>query len=305
MSKIQDTRAESQVGWDAVMTDAEIIDAEVVETRPGTDVAIARPAGNLFAADPMESLEKSKQVAAALTDVLRSGGMIANIQRKEYVNVEGWQTLGSMVGVSGVVTHTEKLDNGFMATAEARTMDGRVIGRADALCTRDESQWSKRDDYALLGMAQTRAISRALRGPLGYVVKLAGFESTAAEEIPRDGGRGINHQQDEAEFVDDVLPPDTPFPATVHAARWWENPKTSASKLIVEAIVANINGGKPARETIWIDPMRREMTQLSSVCNDGNGIAPQSDVSHLVGRPLTLTVTLNGQYRNHTIGAPA
>jgi hypothetical protein len=35
-------------------------------------------------------------------------------------------------------------------------------------------------------MAQTRAISRALRAPLGQIVILAGYEPTGAEEIPAD-----------------------------------------------------------------------------------------------------------------------
>jgi hypothetical protein len=33
-------------------------------------------------------------------------------------------------------------------------------------------------------MAQTRAVSKALRGPLGFVVTLAGYEATPAEEMP-------------------------------------------------------------------------------------------------------------------------
>jgi hypothetical protein len=32
-------------------------------------------------------------------------------------------------------------------------------------------------------MAQTRSSSRALRGPLGFIVSLAGYETTAPEEI--------------------------------------------------------------------------------------------------------------------------
>jgi hypothetical protein len=35
-------------------------------------------------------------------------------------------------------------------------------------------------------MAQTRATSKALRQPLGFVVTLAGFNATPAEEMPRE-----------------------------------------------------------------------------------------------------------------------
>lgn len=51
---------------------------------------------------------------------------------------------------------------------------------------RDERTWKDRDDYALRSMAQTRATSKALRGPLGFIVTLAGFEATPSEEMPAD-----------------------------------------------------------------------------------------------------------------------
>jgi hypothetical protein len=40
--------------------------------------------------------------------------------------------------------------------------------------------------YAIRSMAQTRAISRALRAPLGQIIVLAGYEATPAEEMPAD-----------------------------------------------------------------------------------------------------------------------
>ena len=52
------------------------------------------------------------------------------------------------------------------------------------MCSRGERTWAKRDDYALRSMAQTRAISKAMRGPLGFVMTLAGFEATPLEEMP-------------------------------------------------------------------------------------------------------------------------
>lgn len=280
------------------MTTETVIDAEAVEVTEQHETAlVAAPSTNLFAADPVESLEKSKQVATALTDVLRGGGMIANIQRKEYVNVEGWQTLGSMVGVSGVVTHTEKLDNGFMATAEARTMDGRVIGRADAICTRDESQWSKRDDYALLGMAQTRAISRALRGPLGFVVKLAGFEATSAEEVPRDGFS--DQQINEDDYQWEVLPPDKRFTAHVLDAVWRK--AKGKDKLLIVCAVTNAKGGKDAAEKLWLEPGRSEFIDACQFIGGGAPLTPGDDVSGWKSREFDLTISLNGNWRNPKI----
>jgi hypothetical protein len=88
-----------------------------------------------------------------------------------------------MLGVFPVVEWTRPVADGWEARVEARTLAGQVVGAAEAECLRTEKQWKSRDDYALRSMAQTRAVSKALRGPLGFVVTLAGFEATPAEEM--------------------------------------------------------------------------------------------------------------------------
>lgn len=172
------------------MSNTDVIDGIVVE-EPGAELERvepqAQPPANLFHTEnPVEVLEKASEVAAALKDVLRKQGMVQNISGREHVKVDGWQTLGSMLGVVPVVTWTRELEDGWEARVEARTLDGRVVGAAEAMCTRREKMWKGRDPYALRSMAQTRATSKALRGPLGFVVTLAGYEGTPAEEMPHD-----------------------------------------------------------------------------------------------------------------------
>jgi hypothetical protein len=74
---------------------------------------------------------------------------------------------------------------GWEARVEARTRSGEVVGAAEAECLTTESQWRNRHDYALRSMAQTRAASKALRLPLGFIVQLAGFNPTPADEMPQ------------------------------------------------------------------------------------------------------------------------
>jgi hypothetical protein len=140
---------------------------------------------NLFGnSDPVEVVSQTARIADALADVLRKKKLYAQIQGKNYVTVDGWQLLGSMLGVYPVCVWTKELENGWEARVEARTRDGAVVGAAEAECRRSEKSWANRDSYALRSMAQTRATSKALRQPLGFVVKLAGYESTPSEEIP-------------------------------------------------------------------------------------------------------------------------
>ena len=134
---------------------------------------------------PARTLELQVEVANQLAEVIEGRKLYANVGGKKHILVTGYQLLGMLSGVTAVVTSTEPVEpGGFKAVAEARrTTDGMVVGRAEAICDSSERMWAKRDSFARLGMAQTRAMGRALRSCLGPIVNLAGFEATAAEEF--------------------------------------------------------------------------------------------------------------------------
>jgi hypothetical protein len=157
----------------------------------GTELVVHAQPGTLFRTeDPVEVLERATRVAQALKSVINQQGLVSKIQGREHVRVEGWTTLGSMLGVVPVVEWTRRTEDGWEARVEARTLDGRTVGAAEAMCSKSEGKpWNGRPDYALRSMAQTRATSKALRGPLGFVVTLAGYEATPAEEMPQDGSQ--------------------------------------------------------------------------------------------------------------------
>jgi hypothetical protein len=156
-----------------------------------TDIVVApstAPA-NLYGADsPRDLIARASGQAEALADVIRSRRLSVNIGGREYVRVEGWTLLGVMLGVSPVCEWTRPLPDGtgWEARVVARTLDGREVGAAEAMCSRDEPSWSRRPEYALRSMAQTRATAKALRLPLGFVMALAGYETTPAEEMEVD-----------------------------------------------------------------------------------------------------------------------
>lgn len=91
-------------------------------------------------------------------------------------------------GRRGVVQETEAFyevdGHDWEARVEIRTASGVLVGRAEAMVSRKEHAWSRRDDYALRSMAETRAESRAYRKAAGWVVNLAGYDPTPLEEIP-------------------------------------------------------------------------------------------------------------------------
>jgi hypothetical protein len=78
------------------------------------------------------------------------------------------------------------------ACVEIRTAAGVVVGRAEAMCSRAEEQWGKSDDYAVRSMAETRAESRGYRRAAGWLVAIAGYNPTPAEEM-----QGVKRDDDE------------------------------------------------------------------------------------------------------------
>jgi len=147
---------------------------------------------------PYDVLKQAWAMAQPLARMIESQHLSVKIGARRFVKVEGWTACGAMTGVFPIIVWSRRLKDeidpdgvvvaraGWEACCEARTLSGALVGRAEAQCTRSEPTWSSRDDYALRAMAQTRATSRALRGPLGFVVALGGYEATAAEEMPRD-----------------------------------------------------------------------------------------------------------------------
>uniref|UniRef100_A0A6M3LCQ9 Uncharacterized protein n=1 Tax=viral metagenome TaxID=1070528 RepID=A0A6M3LCQ9_9ZZZZ len=139
---------------------------------------------NLFGArTPAQVIDEAQLVAEPLARLIRDRQLASSISGKEYVRIEGWTLLGSMLGVFPIVQWTRPVEGGWEARVEARSKDGNVVGAAEAECLRSEPNWQDRPDYAIRSMAQTRAASKALRLPLGFVMTLAGYEATPAEEM--------------------------------------------------------------------------------------------------------------------------
>jgi hypothetical protein len=170
-----------------------------------TDTAIAPSPANLLSVPPVEMLRQAYAIAIPLAKMIEGSKLSVNIGGRKFVKVEGWTAAGSMLGVFPVVVSTARISfdgppqytaegeiipqiiTGWEAAVEARTLAGAKVGRAESQCDRSEKTWHGRDEFALRAMAQTRATSRAMRGPLGFIMALAGYEATAYEEMPPDG----------------------------------------------------------------------------------------------------------------------
>jgi hypothetical protein len=204
----------------------ETIDAEVIE-ETGGEIAIREPAAPaLFGTDdPGQIIEKAKKVAVVLNDVITQQKLYTTISGKRYVLVEGWTTLGALCNVFAKTEWTHPIENGWEAAVVVVNGQGVEIGRAEAQCLRSERNWKSRDDFALKSMAQTRAMGKALRMPLGWIAVLSGYESTPAEEMP-------------AQAQDDV--PFEPSPAADQGASGGASAGEGSPGFAVEAKVTEL-----------------------------------------------------------------
>jgi len=128
------------------------------------------------------------QVASTLQTFVTERKLTANIQGKNYPLVEAWQFAGSQLGLIPVVREVKNLSTDTELKYEAmveviRLSDSVVLSRGYAVCSNKENSKRRFDEYAIASMAQTRAVGKAYRNILAWLMKAAGFEATPAEEM--------------------------------------------------------------------------------------------------------------------------
>ena len=182
---------------ESVTTDVVVV--EQVSDQPATlpDYAILNPEIPMSA-----KVGVATNVANTLAPLVREQGLtVKGLNNKnketEYVMVEGWEVLGTFLGIVPVTTIIDEIKNkhghtvGYKARATLyqnpiiqndEIMGGTVIARAEAQA--DKTGFQK-DMFAIASMAQTRALGKAYRMGLSWIMKMAGFEGTFAEDMPK------------------------------------------------------------------------------------------------------------------------
>ena len=157
------------------------------------------------------------QLATELSKLIKEKGLSSNIQGKQFVNVEGWQFCGASLGLMPIITETTDLTRRgtepgqveikYMAKCEVRNItSGQLVATGVALCSNFERSKKGFDEYAILSMAQTRAIGKAYRNLLAWLMKAAGFEATPAEEMDFAKDETPNKKPKVVEVVAEEVP---------------------------------------------------------------------------------------------------
>ena len=163
---------------------------------------------------PEVQLANAQVAARALKDVISKKPKPVIMNGEQYLEYEDWQTVAQFYGYTvktGDAVAVE-IDGVKGAKAHADLVDfhtGLIVGGAEAYCMRDEEKWNTRPKYEwqeqpdgqnkrvkiadepvpwfqLASMAQTRAGAKAFSNRLRWVVVLAGYRGTPAEEMNED-----------------------------------------------------------------------------------------------------------------------
>jgi len=150
---------------------------------------IVAPASAVVSPDEFtDAIENARTKASILAEIVEEQGLFTVIQGKKHLHVEAWKTIGKGYGLSPQIEWTRPIETGgWEARCIFTDLAGEQVGSGEAECgTYGDGPWVDRASYAQRSMAQTRAISRAGRNCLDWVVVLAGYSATPFEEMPRE-----------------------------------------------------------------------------------------------------------------------
>jgi len=196
---------------------------------------------------PSMIIEEATDIANQLSDIIKTKKLYKPIGAKSHVFVEGWTTLGALLGVFPYPESSVRLDRedeiAYEASVIVRTLDGVEVSKGEAICSSKEANWRNSDEYAIKSMATTRATSKAMRIPLGWVMVLAGYSATPAEEMmgkgftqpktsqrvqqpaPANKKRVVNRPKSSNRPKSTQTKPDSEFDATMPEAEKVQNPE--------------------------------------------------------------------------------
>ena len=156
--------------------------------------------------EPAEKLTQAKKYAVELANLIDKNNLFSMIKSKKYVLCEGWTALAGLLGVFANTDYCKRRDDEkdaciYDARVFLQTTDGRIIATAESVCSSRENNWRNRDEYAIKSMAQTRATAKACRLAFSWIMVLAGYEPTPAEEMDNSDSSGSDDTASEKQVA--------------------------------------------------------------------------------------------------------
>ena len=142
----------------------------------------------LFYDNPAVVVDKAKEISALLANIINKCKLYVVINGNKYVFVTGWNIMLSMLGIAAKPVINEEIirkdETACKCLVELYSAkSGKVVGSGWGFCSSKEPRRSKDIEHCIQSMAQTRALGKAARLSFAWIMKLAGYEPTPAEEM--------------------------------------------------------------------------------------------------------------------------
>ena len=119
---------------------------------------------------------------------------VDTIQGKAYLKVAGCQAIASGLGYTTGTLSVDFVEEAGSLPAHWKAtvgvydaISGHMVAKGTSAVFLTEPRWKKADHFACMGMAQTRATGRALKGVMGWAFSMLDVEGSFAEEMPAEG----------------------------------------------------------------------------------------------------------------------
>ena len=153
---------------------------------PGTIVPISDPSiAPMVVMTPESEITAATRIATQLARIIEKQKLYKQIGNKKHVYVEAWTAIAALRGCTPREVSNERQEDGsYIAVVELVNSRDHVLGIASAECGGPEEMlWHKRAPYARRSMAATRATSKVCRLCFAWIMVLAGYAGTPAEEM--------------------------------------------------------------------------------------------------------------------------
>jgi hypothetical protein len=178
--------------------------AHSIERRDDRHAAIEAILGT---GDIRQMVEAAKANVAVAVAIARDRGFVTDYELKDrngdvigqraFFHLATWQLLAQSWGLTAFTDGEprEVKPGTWQASAVAQTIeDGRVVGRAVALCARSEPGKKYKGDHDLAATAQSRAQRNAIRSCLGSLLIAAGVDIADPDAPATAEQKGLLHQ---------------------------------------------------------------------------------------------------------------
>ncbi len=228
-------------------------------------------------ADPKGILGKATNIANTLVPLINEKKLYKEIGGRKHVYVDGWNTMLAMLGVFPFSEYSRRIERENEVVYEARVLlrhvSGVILGAGEAICSSSEGNWSKKDEFQLKSMAQTRATGKAARLSFSWIMRLAGFAETPVEDMESAKGQEIKEPQRKS------VKPDLP----------------EGTIVFVPLAVAEKSGETKGKKWTRYGVKANETTWLTTFDSAIAGLAKEAQVA---GQEVEVQFEIKGEYKN-------